>query len=131
MRYAAILCLITMEVVAAENVLADYFSALHWVEAEWKVGPIKGKDGELGPLQIREGFWKDSKVPGKYSDCADLEYSKRVAIAYYEKWCPMALEMRDYEIMARIHNGGPKGHRRSSTLPYWRKVRSMLNQRRR
>lgn len=30
------------------------------------------------------------------------------------------------EDLARIHNGGPDGWRKASTLPYWRKVRAAL-----
>lgn len=32
----------------------------------------------------------------------------------------------DYQVLARIHNGGPNGHRKSATLPYWRKVQKYL-----
>lgn len=31
-----------------------------------------------------------------------------------------------YEVLARIHNGGPDGMNKSSTLAYWRKVRKHL-----
>jgi hypothetical protein len=30
------------------------------------------------------------------------------------------------EDIARIHNGGPNGYRRDSTLPYWEKVKAQL-----
>ena len=30
------------------------------------------------------------------------------------------------EDIARIHNGGPNGYRRSSTVGYWNKVRAHL-----
>jgi hypothetical protein len=122
-----LLMLLPMEVLAQQKTLDDFFDALHWVEAERKVGPIKGDNGaSLGPLQISKAYWQDSKVKGKYSDCANLIYSKRVAIAYFRKWGGMALEMRDWEILARIHNGGPRGYRKQSTLKHWKKVREEL-----
>ena len=31
-----------------------------------------------------------------------------------------------YEVLARIHNGGPDGYKKKSTLEYWKKVRSVL-----
>lgn len=31
------------------------------------------------------------------------------------------------EDYARIHNGGPKGCQKKSTLPYWYKVQSCMN----
>ncbi len=34
--------------------------------------------------------------------------------------------MTDYELLARLWNGGPRGPYRKSTLPYWRKVKALL-----
>ena len=116
-----------MEVLAQQKTLDDFLNAIHMVEASLRVGPIKGDNGAaLGPLQIKKAYWQDSKVKGKYSDCTNLIYSKRVVIAYFNKWAGMALEMRDWEILARIHNGGPRGHRKKSTIKYWKKVREEL-----
>lgn len=35
-------------------------------------------------------------------------------------------KVADAEVLARMHNGGPDGWRKPSTLGYWRKVRSAL-----
>ena len=32
----------------------------------------------------------------------------------------------DYEVLSRIHNGGPNGMDKSATLPYWNKVKKYL-----
>lgn len=41
---------------------------------------------------------------------------------YWMRWCPSALESKDYETLARFHNGGPSLHRIAQTAVYWRKV---------
>lgn len=107
--------------------LGRFLEALHRVETSGGTGPIKGDNGRsLGPLQISKAYWVDSKAPGKYADCAGLAYSQKVVIAYFEKYCPAALKQGDWEKLARIHNGGPQGHRRNSTLPHWRKVKKEM-----
>lgn len=107
--------------------LGSFLSALHQVEASGRKGPVKGDNGRsLGPLQISKLYWIDSKVAGKYSDCANLEYSKRVFISYMKRHAPKALSDGDWQKLARIHNGGPQGHLRSSTIHHWMKVRKAM-----
>jgi hypothetical protein len=111
-----------MEIIAEEKTLADLFHAIHMKETRGQVGKIKGhNDGgkALGPMQIHRGYWIDSKVKGKYEDCADLAYSQRVMLAYWNRYARIAVEMGDYEILARIHNGGPKGYLKAATRDYW------------
>ena len=45
-----------------------------------------------------------------------------------QRWAKDAWHTRDAEIIARIHNGGPRGMKKQATLPYWRKVQSKLLQ---
>jgi len=33
-----------------------------------------------------------------------------------------------FEDIARIHNGGPNGHRKEITKRYWEKVKKILNE---
>jgi hypothetical protein len=101
----------------------SFWKALHHVETSGRLGPIKGDNGAaLGPLQIHRVYWQDSRVPGTYSQCADLAYSRRVATAYLKRYAPKAWERGDVVTLARIHNGGPSGHRKTATLAYARKV---------
>jgi hypothetical protein len=65
----------------------SFWKALHHVETSGRLGPIpgdfvNGAPRALGPLQIHRAYWKDSGVPGTYSQCADLAYSRRVVTAY-------------------------------------------------
>ena len=76
----------------------------------------------LGPYQIQWKYWRDSGVPGRYTDVRNRTYAERVMRAYWQRYCPAALARGDSQVLARVHNGGPEGHRRSTTLKYWRKV---------
>lgn len=105
----------------------SFFQALHKVETGGRSGPILGDNGEaLGPFQIHYVYWKDSGVQGSYRQCADYDYSRIVVTAYLYKYAKDAIVTHNYEKMARIHNGGPQGHTKASTLRYWRRVQGFL-----
>jgi hypothetical protein len=76
----------------------------------------------IGPFQIHRGYWMDTRLPGRFEDCRDPEYARKVVIAYWKRYCPKALEALDAETLARVHNGGPDGHKEAATLRFWRKV---------
>jgi len=100
-----------------------FWKALHQVETGSKFGAIKGDGGAaLGPLQIHRRYHQDSRVPGPYQQVANWDYARRVATAYFKRYAAQAWERGDMETLARIHNGGPKGHQKASTLAYSRKV---------
>ncbi len=83
----------------------------------------------IGPYQIHRPYWQDSRRAGRYQDCRDPEYSRRVVLAYWARWCPAALERTDAEVLARVHNGGPRGVEKASTRLFWTKVRAALETR--
>lgn len=104
-----------------------FWKALHHVETSGRLGPIpgdyvNGKPQALGPLQIHRAYWQDSGVPGRYSDCADLAYSRRVVTAYLRRYARNAWERGDAMTLARVHNGGPSGAKKRATLRYGQKV---------
>ena len=106
---------------------ASFFKALHQVETGGRFGAIVGDNGAaLGPLQIHRAYWQDSRIGGTYEQCADLEFSKRVVTAYLKRYAPAAWAAGDVETLARVHNGGPRGHLKPATLSYSRKVISQL-----
>ena len=97
----------------------SFFRALHIVETSGRNGPILGDNGAaLGPLQIHRGYHRDSGVAGDYSRCADLAYSRKVVSAYLQRFAPRAWAKGDAQTLARVHNGGPAGHRKTATLGY-------------
>ena len=80
----------------------------------------------IGPYQIHLPYFLDSRTAGLYGDCRDPDYARHVVVAYWKRWCPDALERLDVEVLIRVHNGGPRGARKPSTLAFWRKVESRL-----
>jgi hypothetical protein len=64
-------------------------------------------------------------VAGDYSRVADLDYSKRVATAYLKRYAPAAWKAGDVETLARVHNGGPRGHLKPATKGYGVRVKSL------
>jgi hypothetical protein len=105
----------------------SFFRALHIVETSGKLGPTIGDQGRaLGPLQIHKSYHADSRVAGDYSRCADLEYSKRVATAYLQRYAPQAWAAGDVEVLARVHNGGPKGATKPATKGYGVRVQALM-----
>ena len=105
---------------------ASFFRALHIVETSGRTGPILGDGGKaLGPLQIHRSYHADSRVAGDYSRVADLAYSKRVATAYLKRYAPAAWAAGDVETLARVHNGGPRGHLKPATKGYAAKVKAL------
>lgn len=80
----------------------------------------------LGPYQIQKSYWQDARVAGAYEQVKDDAYARKVIIAYWTRYAKTALANNDYETLARIHNGGPKGNKKSATLSYWHKVKAYL-----
>jgi len=80
----------------------------------------------IGPFQIHRAHWVDARVQGRFEDCRDPQYARRVVVAYWKRWCPAALEGCDAEVLARVHNGGPGGQKERGTLAFWGKVKREL-----
>ena len=105
----------------------SFWRALHQVETSGRHGAILGDNGlSLGPLQISRAYHADSRVAGSYEHVTDLGYARRVATAYLKRYAPQAWAQGDIETLARVHNGGPSGHRKPATLPYAEKVRRAM-----
>lgn len=78
----------------------------------------------LGAYQIHRSYWLDAteKDPALralgYESVTDRGIAERVVIAYLTRYAPNW----KLDTVARIHNGGPKGHLRNSTKEYAAKV---------
>lgn len=82
----------------------------------------------IGPFQIHKVYWQDAveydpSIGGVYADCKDEAYARRIVIAYLSRYCKSWSD----ETVARIHNGGPRGHKKAATVKYWRKVDNILD----
>lgn len=96
------------------------------VETGGKSGPILGDSGNaLGPLQIHRAYHTDSRVTGSYDQVANLRYATQVFRNYMRRYATASRlgHTPTAQDVARIHNGGPNGYKKSSTVKYWNKVR--------
>lgn len=105
------------------------FDALFYVEASFDYRKYNEKEEAAGILQIRPIMIEDvNRIMGyeKYTldDRWSIVKSKEIFLDYQQYYNP---DM-DYEIAARCWNGGPNGHKKSSTIKYWNKVNTYINQ---
>lgn len=107
--------------------------AIRQVETGAEADPANaiGDGGKaLGPYQIHKIYWVDAVehdpslvANGEtYDNVRNQAYAERVVMAYWSRYA----KSWDAQTLSRIHNGGPKGHRKSSTLGYWTKVKGVL-----
>jgi hypothetical protein len=125
----ACLCYFVMVNVAVGDEMRPLFVAIQAVETSGIRPPNQavGDDGRsIGPYQISRAYWRDSGIRGKWTRCRGQVYSEEVMVAYWKRHCPEALRERNFEALARIHNGGPSGQGKGATKAYWQKVRQML-----
>ena len=100
----------------------------------------KGDGGNaIGPYQIWRIYHTDAAEKDRnlkdYRKCLESEdYSVRVVRAYMARYAPKALRrleskcgtLADVERICRIHNGGPKGYGKNSTVRYWKKAKTQI-----
>lgn len=84
-----------------------------------------------GCLQIQNLYLKDSGLNYTLEDLYNKDIAFKVARAYLTRW-GRAYERRTgkeatYEVLARIHNGGPRGYEKDATVKYWNKVKAVLD----
>ena len=113
--------------------LDDFFTALSAVESGHDDNAVGDGGASIGRYQIQWAYWKDAidhdpSIGGKYEDVKDPAYARRIMLAYWDRYARKALAERDFETLARIHNGGPRGASKDATIPYWRKVERQLTQ---
>jgi len=95
---------------------------------------VNGKPTAFGVLQLHDIYIRD--VNERYNlfyDHVDafVVGRARTIVRLYLQWYCHAYEQHTkkpctYEIAARMHNGGPNGWQKEQTLPYWAKVKRIL-----
>jgi len=112
----------------------DILDAIRWVESR-DVPDREVPDGDdgraIGPYQIHQVYWLDAhsyddRLGGDYQDCRRRAYAERVIDAYMRRYAADAWRDGHGEHIARVHNGGPKGHEKRATDKYWKRVRARL-----
>lgn len=111
---------------------AQILDAIRFVESSHRDDVPDGDGGlAIGPYQIHRVYWQDAcdfepELGGDYQDCRRRDYAERVIDAYMRRWVPGAWRAGDGEVIARVHNGGPRGDLNPATLGYWQRVRARL-----
>jgi hypothetical protein len=47
--------------------------------------------------------------------------------AYLNRYAKDAIKNNNFETLARVHNGGPMGYKKSATKVYWLKVKDAID----
>lgn len=102
------------------------FNAIRQVESGGELTPYAvGDNGRsIGPYQISYGYWldayrADNSIGGTWAMVVDGNYAEQVILAYWNRHAP---KNATWEVLARIHNGGPSGHSKPETQRYWERV---------
>lgn len=102
----------------------DLLYALIEVESHGDPNAV-GSCGDRGILQITPILIQEvNRLGGSFTheDAWDEEKSKEMFYIIARHYCPE----HDFEKMARIWNGGPRGPYKSCTRSYWNKVQKQL-----
>ena len=124
-----IMCLVVARSAVETDGLVPFFNAVRSVETGGVAQPqdAVGDGGRsIGPYQISRAYWADSGISGDWTRCKDRAYAEAVMLAFWKRYCPEALRLRDFETLARVHNGGPRGDRKDATLAYWKRIQVRL-----
>ena len=112
--------------------MTDILAAIRQVETGDRENAPDGDGGlAIGPYQIHYVYWldataSDASIGGRYEDCRKRGYATKVVEAYFRRYAAAASKRGEAETLARIHNGGPRGHLIRATRGYWQRVRKLL-----
>lgn len=113
-----------------ESDMVRLLAAIKQVESGGDANAIGDQGKALGVYQIWESYWRDAvayvpSIGGCYQDCKDPKYAEFVVRAYLARYAPKRGTVT-LEMLARIHNGGPRGYLKPATLKYWLKIQKVL-----
>jgi hypothetical protein len=108
--------------------LEALFLAIAQVESRGHADAVGDGGRSLGIYQIQLVYWSDGGGnPNLYRRLVLEDAAcRRVMVAYWRRYCPAALAARDWQTLARTHNGGPAGAGKAKTAAYWLKVRRAM-----
>jgi len=106
--------------------MVEFFSALRQVESGGDDRAVGDGNTSHGPYQIGLAYWLDGSGTRQAWPCYDRAKCEAVMMRYWQRYCPQALLDSDFEVLARVHNGGPGGASKVATLAYWQKVQEAM-----
>jgi hypothetical protein len=109
--------------------------ALIAVESGGDLAAVGDNGKALGCLQLHAIYVEDVnriyKTSYKHEDAYDMNKATDIAVKYLMHYGKVYENKTGheatYEVLARIHNGGPNGWKKKATLKYWQKVKKELN----
>lgn len=124
----AVLLMMASSVYAVD---AKLFKAIRTVESGGNANAVGDGGASRGEYQIQKAYWQDACEYGgvKWDYAKNVKNRakcEQVMRWYWQRYCKDAYHKRDYETLARVHNGGPAGKRIAATKKYWLKVRKYL-----
>ena len=112
---------------------ADFLRALATVESRGNDAAVNAREDAHGRFQIRAAYLADANeyagTAYTLADCHDPAIARAVVCAYLTRYgnalarTGRLVTARD---LARIHNGGPKGWKKSATLDYAERFEAAL-----
>jgi hypothetical protein len=107
------------------------WNAIAEVESANNPSAYNPAESAVGIAQIRPIYIADlNRIVGRnhyrIEDAWDPAKSREMFLIYTGYWIERYRLPDTPENRARIHNGGPRGYRKASTIPYWNKVRAAL-----
>ncbi len=123
----------TQPEVAGTHSERQILDAIRQVESGGRDDCPDGDGGlSIGPYQICKSYWRDAtnfdhSLGGTYQDCRKPDYAEKVIRAYMQRYINAAWKQLDAEIIAKTHNGGPRGAEKLKTVEYWKKVKAQLH----
>jgi hypothetical protein len=112
---------------ADDGQLDGLLDAIAKVESRSDPAALGDMGRAAGVYQIHRSYWADATrilgVDWEYRDAWDPQKARQVVRAYLLHYG----SGRSLLEIARIHNGGPKGHQKASTLAYAHKIERVLN----
>mgnify|MGYP001580513994 FL=1 len=107
----------------------NFFKALGQVESGQNPKAIGDNGRSIGIFQIQKARWLDAinfdkTIGGKYENCFEIEYSKKIVKAYLSKYCSNGT----FEDWARLWNSGPNWkNKKHLTQKYWNRIKKKLD----
>lgn len=113
--------------------LEDFFRALAHVESGGDDTAVGDGGASRGRYQIGLDYWRDAwgmdrepitdAMRARYRrEVVDPATARRTMLAYWRRYCPAALDVGDWQTLARVHNGGPRGAEKQATEAYAARV---------
>jgi len=116
---------------ASHSDIERLLDAIASVESNDNARAVGDKGRAIGAFQIHKRYWRDGTrflgVNWSYDLARDPTKARQVVKAYLLRYGRGKTLLQK----ARIHNGGPRGHRKRATLKYARKIAKALQESRR